>query len=56
MKTTLHQIKTLGAKIDGMCYIVQCDDGSTLVVDGGMPGGDGKILVDHLKKFAGSVN
>ncbi|MBQ9544856.1 MAG: MBL fold metallo-hydrolase [Clostridia bacterium] len=54
MKTTLHQIKTLGAKIDGMCYIVQCDDGSTLVVDGGMPDGDGKILVDHLKKFTGS--
>ncbi|MBQ9544857.1 MAG: MBL fold metallo-hydrolase [Clostridia bacterium] len=53
MKTTVHQLKTLGATLDGMCYVIQCDDGSTLVIDGGMPGGDAALLVEFLKKLAG---
>ncbi|MBQ9543868.1 MAG: MBL fold metallo-hydrolase, partial [Clostridia bacterium] len=51
MKTIVFQIKTRGEILDGMSYVIRCGDGSTLVVDGGMPG-DGKILVDLLKKIA----
>ena len=38
MKNYLTQLLTNDRSMDGMCYIIQCDDGSTLVIDGGLPG------------------
>ena len=53
-KTVLHQIKTRGHVLDGMSYVIECADGSLIAVDGGMPYGDAKILLDFLKKLTGS--
>lgn len=52
MKNVLHQVKTKEQLLDGMCYILQCDDGSTIVIDGGMAY-DGAVLLEHLKKIFG---
>lgn len=52
MKNVLHQIKTSGTLLDGMCYVLQCSDGSTVVIDGGM-NEDAEILLDYLKKITG---
>ena len=52
-KNILHQLQTTGTPLDGMCYVLQCDDGSTIVVDGGMDNGDAEILLAYLKKLSG---
>lgn len=52
MKTVIHQIKTLGTRLDGMSYVIECDDGSLIVVDGGMDE-DGEELYRYLKKLSG---
>jgi beta-lactamase superfamily II metal-dependent hydrolase len=54
-KNIIHQIKTEGRRLEGMGYVIECDDGSTLILDGGM-GYDADILLDYLKKtvFCGS--
>ena len=54
MKTVIHQLKTDGKTLDGMSYVIGCADGSLIAVDGGMPYGDAKILLDFLKKLTGS--
>ena len=54
MSTVITQIRTPGKGLDGMCYVIRCDDGSTLVVDGGMDDGEAEILTDFLKKSSGT--
>ncbi|MBQ9544858.1 MAG: MBL fold metallo-hydrolase [Clostridia bacterium] len=54
MKTVIHQLKTTGVPLDGMCYVIQCEDSSTVVIDGGMDNGDAELLLDFLKKLSGS--
>lgn len=46
-QNVLHQVKTLGKPLDGMSYVIQSDNGQTLVIDGGM-GPDGRGLFDYL--------
>ena len=53
MKTTIHQLKTTGIPLDGMSYVIECEDGSTAVIDGGMDNGDAEILLGFLKKLSG---
>ena len=51
-KNIIHQLKTLGLTIEGMGFVIQCDDGSTLVYDGGMDY-DGEMVLDYLKEITG---
>ena len=53
MKTVIHQLKTKGVPLDGMCYVIQCSDGSIVVVDGGMDNGDAETLLEFLKQLSG---
>lgn len=51
MKNVIHQLNTVGISgLDGMSYVIECDDGSIVVVDGGMHV-DAASLVEHLKKY-----
>lgn len=50
MSTVLNQLKTLGIGLDGMSYVIECDDGSIVVIDGGMYG-DAEGLLKYLKKI-----
>ena len=52
MKTVLHQLKTDGRVLDGMSYVIQCGDGSTVVIDGAMYE-DGEGLYSFLRELAG---
>lgn len=53
MKNVIHQLNTVGINgLDGMSYVIECDDGSIVVVDGGMHV-DAASLVEHLKKYTG---
>ena len=52
MKTVLHQLKTDGRVLDGMSYVIQCADGSTVVIDGSMYE-DGEGLYSFLRELAG---
>ncbi len=51
-KNVIHQLKTLGYTIEGMGFVITCDDGSTLVYDGGMDY-DGEMVLDYLKAITG---
>ena len=51
-KTILHQLKTDGRVLDGMSYVIQCADGSTVVIDGSMYE-DGELLYAFLRQLAG---
>ncbi|MBQ9544111.1 MAG: MBL fold metallo-hydrolase, partial [Clostridia bacterium] len=53
MSTVLHQLDTPGKGIFGMSYVVQTDDGSTVVVDGGFNKDDAEYLFEYLKKVTG---
>ncbi|MBE6591544.1 MAG: MBL fold metallo-hydrolase [Ruminococcaceae bacterium] len=50
MKNVIHQLKTDGRPLDGMSYVIVCDDGSVIVVDGGM-NNDIEYLYSYLKKL-----
>ncbi len=47
-KNVIHQIKTAGERLEGMGYVIECDDGSTILVDGGM-WYDADVMYDYLK-------
>ena len=54
MSTVITQIRTTERRLDGMCYVIRCDNGSTLVVDGGMDDGEAELLIDFLKESSGT--
>lgn len=51
-KTILHQLKTDGTLLDGMSYVIQCSDGSLVVIDGAMDE-DAETLYPYLCKLCG---
>ena len=51
-KTVLHQIKTKGITLDGMSYVIQAEDGSLIVIDGGM-NEDADDLFAYLQRLCG---
>ncbi len=48
----LHQLQTVRDPLDGMSYVIECDNGSLLVIDGSMKG-DAPVLLEYLKKLSG---
>ena len=53
MENALYQLKTCGRPLDGMSYILTCDDGSVLVIDGSYDQYDADHLLTWLKKITG---
>lgn len=51
-KTIIHQLKTDGRVLDGMSYVIQCGDGSTVVIDGAMYE-DSDSMYSYLRALAG---
>ncbi|MBE6591543.1 MAG: MBL fold metallo-hydrolase [Ruminococcaceae bacterium] len=51
MKNYLTQLLTNDKSMDGMGYIIHCDDGSTLAIDGGLPGEE-KAFFEALERFS----
>ena len=50
----LHQLKTEGVGLDGMAYVIQADDGSFIVVDGGYSQNDGRNMFKYLCRLQNS--
>lgn len=51
-KTVIHQLKTDGRVLDGMSYVIECGDGSLVVIDGSMYE-DGEAMYSYLRKLSG---
>ena len=51
-KTVLHQLQTMEKTLDGMSYVIEAEDGSLIVIDGGMDE-DADPLYEYLKKLCG---
>ena len=51
-KTVLHQLQTMEKTLDGMSYVIEAEDGSLIVIDGGM-NEDADPLYDYLKTLCG---
>ena len=54
MATILHQVQTGSRHLDGMSYVLQCDDGSFVVIDGGMDY-DAEPLYSYLQTVTGQA-
>lgn len=48
----LHQLQTVRDPLDGMSYVIECDNGALLVIDGSM-NGDAPVLLEYLKNLSG---
>lgn len=56
MSNVLYQIKTCGKPLDGMGYIISCDDGSIVVIDGSYDEEDVEIMLHWLRKITKKEN
>lgn len=53
MENALYQLKTCGKPLDGMSYIITCDNGSVLVIDGSYDAYDADHLLAWLRRITG---